>query len=107
MCSSMWETPILSALSWSEAARIHAPKATDRTPGMYSESTVSPFGRTVRRKSDAADGATRVTRASVLRHRVHHESDAGDRRGPKIRALRLLLRPRPGLQRQLPPLPER
>src|SRR5688572_27337763 len=48
MCSSMCEMPIFSGLSWSEAARTHAPNATDRTPGIDSESTVRPFA-TLRR----------------------------------------------------------
>ena len=74
MCSSMCETPIRSRVSWIEAARTHAPNATDRTPGMVSESTVSPFGSVERRSA----GARRVsTRASLARrdlrgHRARH-----------------------------------
>ena len=49
MCSRRCETPIRSRDSWIDAARTQAPNATDRTPGMRSESTVSPLSRTVRR----------------------------------------------------------
>ena len=43
MCSSRCETPICSRRSCTDAARTQAPNDTDRTPGMCSESTVSPF----------------------------------------------------------------
>ena len=45
MCSRRCDTPIRSRVSCSDAARTQAPNATDRTPGMCSESTVSPLGR--------------------------------------------------------------
>src|SRR5204863_347704 len=66
--------------------RTHVPNATDRTPGMCSESTVSPFGRTVRRRSEPAACAARVTRANDLPlHRrcghVRHVRDAVCHRG--------------------------
>jgi hypothetical protein len=51
MCSSMCDTPIRSRTSWMDAERTQAPNATDRTPGMVSESTVSPFGNVERRSA--------------------------------------------------------
>src|SRR6185369_6650464 len=64
MCSRRCDTPMRSRGSWSDAARTHAAKATDRTPGMNSESTVRPFGRTVRRNTvSAATSATSLTYA--------------------------------------------
>src|SRR5262249_15959429 len=46
--------PIRALGSCNEAARTHAPNETDRTPGMCSERTVSPFGRIVRRNCASA-----------------------------------------------------
>src|SRR3954470_2841660 len=75
MCSSMWDTPILSALSWREAERTHAPNATDRTPGMVSESTVSPFGSVERRSAGARRVSTRVvTRGRDPRVHLAHRA---------------------------------
>ena len=65
MCSSRCDTPIRSRGSCSDAARTHAPNETDRTPGMCSESTVSPLGRTVRRS--AASAAMRSTPRRLTR----------------------------------------
>src|SRR4029078_5760016 len=48
--------------------RTHAPKATDRTPGMCSESTVSPLDRTVRRSPTSSFVAKALTPGCDLRH---------------------------------------
>src|SRR6185312_12902140 len=53
--------------SCSDAARTHAPNATDRTPGMCSESTVSPFGNTVRRSAGSDTSGSAVPRADAAR----------------------------------------
>src|SRR5207247_7193253 len=114
------DTPIFSGLSWSDAARTQVPKATDRTPGMYSESTVNPFARTVRRSSDSAACAARITRANVLHfyrreNRRHgravfrHDPTRHDRVSrfhlPRLPS-ELRLRPAlPPLSRRPPPLP--
>src|ERR1041384_4768828 len=54
MCSRRCETPMRSRVSCSDAARTHDPNDTERTPGMCSESTVNPFGSTVRRRGASA-----------------------------------------------------
>src|SRR5262245_44290928 len=65
MCSSRWDTPIRSRGSCNDAARTQAPNETDRTPGMCSERTVSPFGKTVRRSAASAPMTASVTDGSL------------------------------------------
>src|SRR5260221_14019778 len=49
MCSSKCETPILSGVSWADAVRIQNPAAAERSDGIVSVRTTSPFGPSVRR----------------------------------------------------------
>src|SRR5688500_7350837 len=92
MCSSICETPMISGVSLREAARTHAPKATDRTPGMCSESTVKPFERTVRRSATSSFVANELTPGCDLQCHVEHgcADDADDRfahHAPNARSL--------------------
>ena len=57
MCSSMCETPIFSRASCSDAARTHAPNATDRTPGI----DLREYGQSVRQNGAAESVRRRVT----------------------------------------------
>src|SRR5689334_7600121 len=95
MCSSKCETPIRSEDSCTEAARTHAPNDTDRTPGMCSESTVSPFGSTLRSNPRSESAALLTVGENVLRpdvddlrdHRPlarHDSADPLDRKSTRL-----------------------
>src|SRR5688500_10535052 len=55
-----------------DAERTQAPNATDRTPGMVSESTVSPFGKMERRSALVRRVSTRVITRGTALHRGRH-----------------------------------
>src|SRR5688572_3805782 len=80
-CSSRCHTPMRSRVSWRDADRTHAPNATERTPGMYSESTVSPLGITVRLSPVpglAAPDVTTWSADSLHVHRARHRRRRAD-----------------------------
>src|SRR5690606_82363 len=54
MCSSRWLTPISVRLSWIEPARTHTPTDAERTLGISSVSTTSPFSSSARLKRSPA-----------------------------------------------------